>query len=112
LNQLPDVEPDRAVGRRTLPVVIGRRRSVIVYGVQLLLAYLVILVGWLVELLPAGCLIALATAALAVVTVRRAWRHARSVPGLIPALGLNVAINLLTPLLLAVGFFIFGRSAG
>lgn len=112
LNQLPDVAADRTVGRRTLPILIGRRQSVLVYAAQFGLAYLVVLIGWLGELLPTGCLIALAPAMLAVVSVRLAWLHARSVPDLIPALGLNVVINLSTPLLLAIGFFISGQLAG
>jgi len=112
LNQLPDLEPDRAAGRRHLPIVLGRQRSVFVYSLQLFLAYLTIVVGWRAGLLPAGSLIALATVVPAVAVVRRARVHARSVPDLIPALGLNVAINLLTPLLLAIGIFVSGRSVG
>lgn len=82
------------------------------YAVKFGFANLVVLIGWLGELLPTGCLIVLAPAALAMVSVRLAWRHARSVPDLIPALGLNVAINLSTPVLLTIGFFISGSLAG
>ncbi len=33
LNQFPDVEADRSVGRRHLPIIIGRRGSSAIYGV-------------------------------------------------------------------------------
>jgi 1,4-dihydroxy-2-naphthoate octaprenyltransferase len=112
LNQLPDIEPDRAVGRRHLAIVHGRDKAVAVYTIQLLLAYLTVVIGWGAGLLPDGCLIALATVVLALVVIRKARTYGGSVPELIPALGLNVAINLLTPLLLGIGFFVSGRSAG
>ena len=40
LNQFPDVEADKQVGRRHYPMVIGREKSAQLYGLQLLLAYL------------------------------------------------------------------------
>ena len=40
LNQFPDVEADKSVGRRHLPIEIGRKKSVQVYGMFLTGAYL------------------------------------------------------------------------
>jgi 1,4-dihydroxy-2-naphthoate octaprenyltransferase len=45
LNQFPDVEADRSIGRKHLPIVIGRRFSSLVYGLFLLLAYLTIVLS-------------------------------------------------------------------
>ena len=59
LNQFPDVEADRSVGRRHLPIVIGCRPSSIVYGLFLAAAYLSIVVGVLVEVLPPAALLGL-----------------------------------------------------
>lgn len=39
LNQFPDVEADQSVGRRTLPVLLGRLGSVLVLGLQYGLAF-------------------------------------------------------------------------
>ena len=45
LNQFPDVEADKSVGRRHFPIVIGRRASSFIYGTFLLLTYLSIVLG-------------------------------------------------------------------
>jgi len=109
LNQLPDREPDRRVGRRHLAIVAGPRTAVRVYALQLVLAYAVVVVGWLIGWFPLWALLALATVPLGARSVVVAARAAEKTPELIPALGLNVLINLLTPTLLALGFFLGGR---
>ena len=45
LNQFPDVDPDRSIGRRHFPIAIGCNHSSRLYGIFLILAYLSILVG-------------------------------------------------------------------
>ena len=57
LNQFPDVEADQTVGRRNLPIVIGRQISSLVYGAFLLAAYLTIIFGVWFEHLPKACLL-------------------------------------------------------
>lgn len=106
LNQFPDVEADRGIGRRHLPIVLGRRSSSLVYGAFLLLTYLVILVSALLGGLPKASLIGLLTALIAAPVAVNAYRHADDVPKLIPFMGLNVILNLVTPVLVAVGLFI------
>jgi 1,4-dihydroxy-2-naphthoate octaprenyltransferase len=106
LNQFPDVEADRQVGRRHLLIVHGRRQGVVVYGLFMLGAYLTVVVGWLSGLLPAAGLLALLTAPLALVTVRGTARHAANIRELVPYLGRNVLITLVTPVLLAVGLLV------
>jgi len=106
LNQFPDVEADKTVGRKHYPIQVGRKTSTVLYGVFLLLAYVSIVIGVVLNLLPLPCLIALLTAILA-------WRAYRGVRGnednlsaLGPSMGMNVMVNLATPLLLAIGLFI------
>jgi 1,4-dihydroxy-2-naphthoate octaprenyltransferase len=106
LNQFPDVEADQGVGRRHLPIVIGRQASVWVYGGFLAATYVAILAGFLVGLFPWPGLLGLATVPLAVSTTRGAARFAEDIPNLIPYLGRNVVITIVTPVLLAVGLFI------
>jgi 1,4-dihydroxy-2-naphthoate polyprenyltransferase len=106
LNQFPDVEADRSVGRRHYPILVGRKTSAVFYGVLLLLAYLSIVVGVILKLLPIYCLIALLTAILAWRAYRGVRGNEDNLPGLVPSMGMNVMVNLATPLLLAVGLFI------
>ena len=106
LNQFPDVEADRTVGRRHLAIVVGRRISALVYCAFLLAAYLVVVVGWLTHLFPLAALTALASAAIALPTARGVLRHSSSIPDLIPHMRRHVLICLSTPLLLALGLWL------
>ncbi len=106
LNQFPDAKADATVGRAHLPIKIGNAASSKVYAAFLGLAYLVIVVSALFGLLPLWALLGLATLLLAVPAAKTALRYADDIPNLMPALGQNVLINLLTPLLMAVGLFL------
>jgi 1,4-dihydroxy-2-naphthoate polyprenyltransferase len=106
LNQFPDVEADRSIGRRHYPITVGRRASAVIYGVFLLLTYVAIAAGVVLKWLPALCLIALPTAVLSWIAYRSARRHADDIAALGPFMGMNVVVNLLTPVLLALGLFL------
>ncbi len=106
LNQFPDVKADAEIGRRHFPIAIGNRNSSIIYGLFLLLTYVVIAGGVFAGILPRFCLIALITAIPSVKAYAGARRNANDIPALVPSMGLNVIINLATPSLLALGLFI------
>jgi 1,4-dihydroxy-2-naphthoate octaprenyltransferase len=105
LNQFPDVEADRSVGRKHLPIVIGRKKSSHVYGLFLLATYLVLGIGILFGWLPDKALIGMATALLALPAFLGAYFYHADMKKLLPFMSLNVVINLLTPVLIAVGLF-------
>lgn len=106
LNQFPDVEADHAVGRRHFPITIGRRASGYLYVAFLIAGYIVIAIGVLSGLLPRFSLLGLLTLFLAVQVMRGVLTNSENVPALIPFMGQNVLINLLTPVLMAAGLFI------
>ncbi len=106
LNQFPDVEADKGIGRRNLPIVIGRKASVKVYGLFLAGAYLAVVLGYIFGIFPLESLLVFATIVIAVPTLRGIARYADDIPRLIPYLGRNVIIIILTPVLLAIGLFL------
>jgi 1,4-dihydroxy-2-naphthoate octaprenyltransferase len=106
LNQFPDVEADRSIGRKHLPIVAGRRSSSLIYGAFLFLAYLALLVGVGLHYLPLASLMGLLTVFIAVPASVNAYRHAEDITKLIPAMGLNVIINIATPALVAIGLLV------
>ena len=106
LNQFPDVEADSKVGRRHFPIALGRRASVKLFVAFLASAYVTITMGCIVGSLPPRAFLALGSAVLAVPTVRGVSRFANDLPRLIPYMGTNVIIVILTPVLLAIGLFI------
>ena len=105
LNQFPDVEADRSIGRRHFPITIGRPASAKLYGLLLLLAYGSVLLGIALRLLPPLAVMALASAPLGWRAWRIAMREADNIPALLPAMRLNVLVNLMTPVLLGLALF-------
>jgi 1,4-dihydroxy-2-naphthoate octaprenyltransferase len=106
LNQFPDVEADRSAGRRHYPILLGRTTSAYIYIAFLIAAYMVVVVGVFFQLLPPFSLLALLTVVFAVQIIRSVLKNSENVPALLPAMGQNVLVNLLTPVLLAIGLFI------
>jgi 1,4-dihydroxy-2-naphthoate octaprenyltransferase len=106
LNQFPDVEPDRSVGRRHLPITLGLRRSSLIYGVFLLLSYASIALGVHLHHLPRFSLMGLFTIAIALPAFAGAYRFGENIKRLMPYLGLNVVVVIVTPLLVAAGLFL------
>lgn len=106
LNQFPDVDADRTVGRKHFPILIGRRASSFIYGAFLLATYAAIVVGIRFDLLPAACILGLITLALAVPAFVGSYRYAENTQKLIPFMVMNVLINIVTPVLVAVGLFV------
>jgi 1,4-dihydroxy-2-naphthoate octaprenyltransferase len=105
LNQFPDVEADRAVGRRHIPMLWGRPRAARLFAMLALGPQAVVLVAVALRVLPPQALLMLLALPLAVVVVRGALRDADDLPALVPTMGRNVALTLVTPLLLAVGLW-------
>lgn len=105
LSQFPDIDADRQAGRRTLPMWIGCRKALYVALAQWLLAYgLLIAACWLPGL--RGAALGLLTAPLA---LRAAWLllpDPLEPQRLLPALGMNAAVSVGTPLLMAAGLVI------
>ncbi|MEA2102388.1 MAG: prenyltransferase [Thermodesulfobacteriota bacterium] len=106
LNQFPDMEPDREAGRRHLPIVTGRQKSARIYAIFLLCAYLPVIAGCIAGILPLWSLICLATLVIGLPLIRGVLQNAEDMPGLIPWMSRNVVLDLLTPILLAIGLFI------
>jgi len=106
LNQFPDIEADKTIHRKNVPIVFGRRVSCFVYGAFLVLTYLSIILGFYFGYLPIGSLLGLGTLVIAVPSLIGAIRYAENTTKLIPSMGLNVAVNIITPTLVAIGLLI------
>lgn len=103
LNQFPDAEADRRVGRRHLLITSGPVMAARWYAALTVLAFASIALGVLLGLLPAGALLGLLGLVLAWPTARDVLAHALDVERLLPAMGRNVLVSLLTPVLMAIG---------
>lgn len=106
LNQFPDVEADKSIGRKHFPIIAGTQKSSFIYGAFLLLSYLSIVLGVYLAYLPTFCLLGLITIVIAVPAFVGAYRYGNDMQKLVPYMGMNVIINLATPVLLAIGLLI------
>ena len=107
LNQFPDVEADRSVGRRHILVTSGAAVAARWYVAQMLLAFASIPLCVAAGFLPAGAMLGFLMLAVAVPTMRNVLAEALAVERLLPAMGRNVLINLATPVLMAVGMWLW-----
>ncbi|MBN2060926.1 MAG: prenyltransferase [Deltaproteobacteria bacterium] len=105
LNQYPDTEADKGVGRRTLPVVWGKRTSSVIFSLFMAMAYISIIVGIQLGHLPKLSVIGLLTLFLGVPACIGSFRYPDDIEKLTPYLMMNVIINIATPVLVAAGMF-------
>lgn len=106
LNEFPDAEADKKGGRYHLIIHYGKKKSAKIYIAGLAATYILILLAPFVLEIPYTVLIGLATLPIAVRAGGIALRHHSDMPQLVPALGMNILVVLLTDFLLAVGYFI------
>jgi len=106
LNQYPDVEVDRLVGRRHFPILIGRLKSTYIYASFVIAMYICVFAAVYMHLLPLLALISVFPFFIVVRIIRGLLKDSDQIANVIPLMGQNVIYILLTPLLLAVGLFI------
>lgn len=106
LNEFPDAEADRKGGRRHLVIFFGSKRSAWIYACAVFLLFALIAAGPFLLNIPYTVLIALATLPLGVAAIFLTLKHHGEPARLVPAQGLNVAMVILTDLLLAVAYFL------
>lgn len=103
LNQYPDLEADRAAGRRHFLIAHGLQKAHWVFALFNLAAYGTLIGAITLQILPVWSALAFLTAPLAVRATLGAFRFdGRDIAALKPAMAMNVVVNLLTPTLLGV----------
>jgi 1,4-dihydroxy-2-naphthoate octaprenyltransferase len=104
LNEFPDLEPDRAAGKRNWVVRAGNtRRGVWIYLAIISLAYFAVSAGVWAGVFPVRILFAYSTLPLAVWIWLKIRRYKGRVAELIPAMAGNIGLHLLTGLLICAG---------
>lgn len=106
LNQFPDVEADRAGSRKHVLITQGRRSSSKIYAGLILATYLWLIVSVAFKILPLTALLGLLTLPVALKTVKGVLGNYDDMDNLVPLMGNNVMIVLLTPLLVGIGILL------
>jgi 1,4-dihydroxy-2-naphthoate octaprenyltransferase len=103
-NEFPDRDADRAVGKKTVPAVLGRKRAVWGYVALMVAAYVVSLVGIVTRVFPCTLLVVFLTLPIAYRGIRGVIRFHSDTPKLIPALAATIKVHSAAGLLLSVGY--------
>jgi 1,4-dihydroxy-2-naphthoate octaprenyltransferase len=111
LNEFPDVEADITVGRRTLPIVAGKRRAALVFSFVTLLVYPWIVWAVIGGFMPVFGLLSLLTLPLSVQVVKGSFLY-EDMERFLPVMMKNVQLVLLTQALLAAGYILGGIFPG
>jgi 1,4-dihydroxy-2-naphthoate octaprenyltransferase len=104
LNEFPDADVDRIGGRRHLVILMGKRRAAVLYVAATAVTYLSIIYAVLAGILPLPVIVAFFTVPIAFKACRLVLQEYGDIQKLVPALGLNVIMILVTILLIGVGF--------
>lgn len=102
LNQLPDINADQQVGRKTFPIEYGPAASLQVYRLFLFAAGLALIAAVATGIAPWLSIIALLPLTLGYSAYRGVRTAHCQTPAILPYLGRNVAAVLLTPLIYGV----------
>lgn len=106
LNQYPDINADKTVGRYHLPIAFGTKVSNVVYGIFALAAALTIILLVIFHLLPSLSLAALLPLAAASFSLKGAREYQDKIGQNPQYLAANVAIAILTPLILGISLIL------
>jgi 1,4-dihydroxy-2-naphthoate octaprenyltransferase len=106
LNEFPDFEADRKGGRYHLVIALGRRKATFLYAGIMFLAYLCVILGVLLKIMPLQALFVIVTLVFALKSIIITFRNYDNIERLIPALKFNVITILGADFLLAFSYFI------
>lgn len=105
LNEFPDAEADQGIGRKTMPITLGKRKAAIFYSVLTALVYVWIVVWVVLRVMPAFSLIALLTLPFAIKAIQGSFKY-QEMNLLIPAMANNVLIVQIVQFLLGIGYIL------
>lgn len=106
LNEFPDAQADKQGGRFHLVIFLGLKKSAYLYALGILATYTIIIVLPILSISSYWLYIALLTLPIALKATVTAIKSGDNFEQIVPAMGQNVLVVLITDLLIAVSVFI------
>lgn len=107
VNGYPDYEADKAVGKHSGVVSLGKDRARYAYAAAVALTYLSVILGVVFKIIPTFTLISLLTIPMGVAAVVKLFRVYNDPVAVVSVCGMTVGLHLTTGLLLAIGVGIY-----
>lgn len=104
INEFPDYNADKQVGKNHLVVRLGKRRAATGYLLLISLAYISITAGVVFSAVTPFALLGLLTLPLAVKAVKTTLSNYDDTSNLIPANAMTIVIHLVTGVLIGIGY--------
>lgn len=106
INEFQDLEADKAAGKNTLVVSLGKKTSLKIYIVGMVFAYLSVLGILLIKGFSIALLLPFITIPFALKAIQNAMKNYSSIKELIPSNGLTILIHFAFGIILAFAFVI------
>lgn len=104
INEFPDYLADKAVGKRTSVIILGKKRAVILYHILLTGVYLAIVILVIFRFLPPFCLVVFLSLPLAIMALAGSRKNFDKIDELLPVNASTIGLHAIIGLLLCLGF--------
>ena len=104
INEFPDYNADRAVGKRTLVVILGKKNAAVLYQILLASTYLFMICLVMIRYIPVFAFLALLTLPLAIKAFLVSKKNFDKIIELLPANAATIALHSLIGISLALSF--------
>lgn len=106
INEFPDYNADKSVNKKTLPVMLGKKKAVVGYDILIILTYLWLIGGVILNIFPLWTLLTLLTLPIALKAVTTLHKHYDEVQPLLPANASTILLHLSFGIIFSVGFWL------
>jgi len=106
ITSFPDHDADKAKGRKTLVISLGRQKAAKMLLVFPIILYVIMIIGVLTQIFPIFCLIIIATVPLIIKSGHKLRQGYDKLNKIIPIMGSTLAFSRITGILFVTGFLI------
>ena len=106
ITSFPDYEADKAKGRKTLVILLGKQKATTMFWIFPIIVYSVLISGIIYEIFPIYCLISLGVVPLIIKAGLKLKQNFDNIQGLVPAMNSTVTFSRITGTLFIIGFIL------
>ncbi len=106
ITSFPDYDADKAKGRKTLVIFLGKQKATTMFWIFPLIAYSVLISGIIYELFPVYCLISLGAVPLIIKAGLLLKQNFDNIQELVPAMSSTITFSRITGTLFIIGFIL------
>ena len=106
ITSFPDYEADKAKGRKTLVIFLGKQKATTMFWIFPIIAYSVLISGIIYEIFPLYCIISLVVVPLIIKAGLKLKQNFDEIQGLVPAMSSTITFSRITGTLFVIGFIL------